>query len=214
MKKIELTQRLLCLLLMLAVIVASGCEKTLDEPEPEPEPEFDPELLLSSLNMALVIGGEQEVVVAAIGKDGNPENFAVTSGNEAVATVTISDTVFRVTGVDYGTTKVTVTTASGKSREIPVRVYDPKILETEELLITFSQDFRFRWDDRMADYMIPLTKGSYWHTVRDWHAFLPDDAFRPLGSLAISGYDDPTGKQGVMMVKAKNGSDALAAPVD
>lgn len=157
--------------------------------------------------MALVSGGEQDVVVAAIGKDGNPENFTVTSGNEEVATVTISDTIFTVTGVDNGTTKVTVTTASGKSREIPVRVYDPLILETEELLITFSQNFRFCWDDRMADYMFPLTKGSYWHPVAD-------DGFKPLGSLAISGYDDPTGKQGVMMVKAKNDSDALAEPVD
>ena len=205
MKQINFRQTLLYIMLLMAFIIASACEKTPDEPEPEPE--FDPELLVYSLGIALVPEGIQEVDVIAISKNDKPEGFSVTIEDSGIATVTVSDKSFTVKGVVYGTTKVVITTNSGESKEIPVRIYNPNILETEELLITYSQNFEPDYRHRSINY----DGGTCWHPVAD-------DGFKPVGSLGISGVFDPgyhpDGKHGVMVVKAKNGSDALASPVD
>ncbi|MFP4366351.1 MAG: Vps62-related protein [Bacteroidales bacterium] len=191
--------------------IISGCNKESADPDSEPDPvvNFDPELLVSRLSIALVKEGVQEINVPASDDDANPEDFTATSGDEGIAIVTISDASFTVTGVDYGTTEITINSASGKNRTIPVKVYDPQVLETDELLITFSQDFEFSWSDYVSSSWVLQSKknGSFWHP-------LTDDDFKPLGSFAFSDYDDPSGKQGVIMVKARNGSDALASPVD
>ena len=205
MKQINFRQILHYLVLLLAFIIASGCEKTSDDPEPLQE--VDPELLVYSLGIALVPEGIQEVDVIAINKNGKSEEFSVTIEDSGIATVTVSDESFTVKGVGYGTTKVVITASSGESKEIPVRIYNPNILETEELLITFSQTFESDFRHRSINF----DGGSCWHPVAN-------DGFKPLGSLGISGVFnpgyDPDGKHGVMVVKTKNGSDALAAPVD
>jgi len=188
----------LFLLLILAVILIAGCKKS------EIEPEVEPELLATSLSIAVVPGGTQAVTISASDKYGKAEGFAVTTSDAGVANITTAGNTFTVTGSDYGSTKISITSASGKSWEIPVKVYNPQVLETEELLITFSQIFQFRWNDSGSG--LPID-GSYWHPVTT-------DGFKALGSLGFSQYYDPNGIHGVMVVKAKNGSDALASPVD
>lgn len=189
---------MLFLLLFLAVIFIAGCRKS------EIEPEFEPELLTTSLGIALVPGGMEEVTIRASDKHGDNEGFTVTIGNAGVANVTTAGNTFTVTGSNYGSTKITITSSSGKSCEIPVRIYNAHVLETEELLITFSQTFQFRWNDSGSG--LPMD-GSYWHPVTT-------DGFMPLGSLGFRQYYDPNGIHGVMVVKAKNGSDALTSPID
>lgn len=192
-KSINLNQPMLFLLLFLLSVMFSGCKKqTL-----EPEPEDNSGILVSSLSMALVPGGEQTVTVTATDQDGNPEGFSVSSANSGIASVSKADAIFTVTGVAYGTTKITVTSFSGKSKEIPVKIYNPQILETDELLITFSQKFEARYDKGNF--------GPFWHPV-------PSNGFHALGSLCLSDHHDPNGKEGIMVVKAKEGSNALAYP--
>jgi len=189
---------MLFLLLFLAVIVIVSCRKS------EIEPEYEPELLATSLNIALVPGGTEEVSIQASDKHGDDEGFSVITGNPGIANVATAGNTFTVTGSNYGSTKITITSASGKSWEIPVRIYNLQVLETEELLITFSQTFQFSWNDSGSG--LPID-GSYWHPVTT-------DGFKALGSLGFAGYYNPAGKHGVMVLKAKSGSDALAAPVD
>lgn len=189
---------LLFLMFFVAVIFIAGCRKS------EIEPEYEPELLATSLHIALVPGGTEEVTIQASDKHGDDEGFSVTTGDAGIANVTTAGNTFTVTGSNYGSTKITITSSSGKKCEIPVRIYNHQVLETDELLINFSKSFQFRWNDNGSGQSM---NGSYWHPVTT-------DGFKPLGSLGFTGYFDPAGKHGVIVLKAKNGSDALAAPVD
>lgn len=203
MKQINRIKTMLYLLLFLAVIIVPACNKSSTEPEPKP-PIDKSALLVDFLSIALVDGGTQAVCVNACDKNGNRESFTAVSENSGIASVVKTDTTFTITAIGYGTTNIKVTTPSGKSKNLPVRVYDLQVLDTEELLITFSQTFQYRWRD--AGSGMP-TDGSYYHPVTT-------NGFKPLGSLGFGGYYNPDGVQGVMVVKAKAGSDALAAPLD
>ena len=181
----------------------TGCKE--DNPTQSAPPVTDnSDVLVSFLNVALVMGGTETVCVTACDKNGNPESFTATSGNTGIASVVKLDSTFVVTGISYGSTKITVISNSGKSKEIPVTIYDPQILETDELLITFSQTFQFRWNDQGSG---GTHDGSFYHPICT-------NDFSPLGSLGFSGYYNPDGKHGIMVVKAKLGSDALAYPTD
>jgi hypothetical protein len=189
------------LLFFLTFII--GCKE--DSPTQQTPPVTDnSDVLVNCLSVALVDGGTQTICVTACNKDGNPESFTVTSENTGIASVVKLDSTFVVTGITYGSTKITVTSNSGKSKEIPVTIYDPQMLETDELLISFSQRFQYRWNDigSGGDY-----NGSYYHPITS-------DGYFPLGSLGFREYYNPNGVWGVMVVKAKPGSDALAHPTD
>ena len=190
-------------ILSILLVIMIGCKE--DNPtQPEPTTTDNSDVLVNCLNVALVQGGTETVCVTAYNKDGNPESFTVTSGNTGVATVTKLDSTFTVTGINYGSTVITVTSNSGKIKEIPVIIYDLQILETDELLISFAQTFQFRWNDQGSGFSY---NGSYYHPVTT-------DGFKPLGSLGFDGYYNPDGLHGIMVVKAKTGSNALAAPTD
>jgi hypothetical protein len=168
---------------------------------------IDPEkstLLLNRLSVAVVPGGSETILVSARDQNNTLESFTVDNANESIITVTIKDTSFTITGVAFGKTEVNVTSTSGKRQVLPVEVYNHKILEVGELFITFVDQYEYRWNDRGSggDY-----DGSYYHP-------LPPDNFYALGSLGFSGYYNPNGILGVMVVRAKEGSDALAHPLD
>jgi len=199
-KRVTLLKYFLLPLLSFAII--TGCGE--DNPtQPSPPVTDDSDLLVDVLSVALVKGGTQTVRVSAYDKNANPEKFEVTSGNTDIATATKLDTTsFAVGGVNYGSTNIVVTTNSGKTKEIPTTIYNPKILETDELLITYAQTFHAPWyclsDQPPVAFAYPVVT----------------DGFRSLGSLCYEGSYNPDGVHGVMVVKAKPGSDALAAPVD
>lgn len=195
MKQLNFDKLVFFLLISLVITIAPGCQK---EPA-EPDSEDQSGLLVNSLGIALVKAATQTLSVTTVDKNGNPESFSVSSENSGIATLTQSNTTFTVTGVDYGSTKVIVTSASGKSKEIPVRIYDPQTLETEELLITYAQTFQDRGS--YASYSI-----SFWHPITS-------SGFYALGSLGLNNLNNPDGKKALIVVKAKEGSNALAHPV-
>jgi len=192
-------------ILLLFLALTTGCkEDNPTQPDPQPPVTDNSELLVSCLSVALVDGGTQTICVSACDKEGSPESFTVVSGNSGIASVTKVDTIFTVTGISRGSTLITVTSNSGKSKEIPVIIYDLQVLETEELLITFSQTFQYRWCDAGSGQSMD---GSYYHPITS-------DGFKPLGSLGFAGYYNPDGLQGVMVLKSKSGSNALTQPTD
>ncbi len=184
------------ILFLLFGVLISGCEKSPDGSK------LDSQLMVYSLNVALVPGGTEKVIACAYDGNGVPEMFTATSDNQNIAVVTKSDTVITVTGVSYGTTKIMINSNSGKSREVPVTIYDPQVLETDGLLIKFSQTFQSIWNPKPVGGVI-----SCWQPVTT-------DGFVPLGSLCLPNGNNPDGKYGVMVVKAKSGSNAIASPVD
>ena len=187
------------LLLFLALAIVSGCDKEPADQEPDPVSRYDPELLVSSLSLALVKEGIQEITVTALDDDANPEDFRVTSGDEGIATVTKSGTTLTVTGVDYGKTTLSITSSSGKKRDIPVNIYNHRIIETDELIVTFLQNLEF----------IYRRSVGFYHPV-------DTDGFHPLGSYAGTyfGSGVTTGNAGVMGVKAKEGYDPNNPPIN
>ena len=189
--------RTLLIPIFILIIITYGCKKS------PVEPKFDPELLVSKLNIALVISGSESVDVSALDNQRNIDDFTVSTMDAGIASVTTSGNTFTITGVDYGITEIIVTSASGKKVELTVIIYNPQVLETEELLITFSQAFESRWNS--SGYFPP--EGSFYHP-------LTSNGFKPLGSLGFEGIYDPNNTHGVMVLKAKDGSNALAQPVD
>lgn len=192
------------LIFLICLSIITGCKE--DNPtQPEPPAVTDnSDLLVDCLSIALVMQGTQTVTVSALDKDGNPESFSVTSENVGIATVLKSDITFTVKGIDRGSTNIIITSNTGKIKQLPVIVYDFQVLETEELLITFSQTFEYRWNDRGSG---GTHDGSFYHPITTADFF-------PLGSLGFIGYYNPDGLLGVMVLKAKSGSNALAHPTD
>lgn len=193
MEKTAKLHGLLCLLFF--GLVLYGCENNHDLPV------YDPALDVYCLNIALVKDGTQDVSVGAYDKNGRKDNFSATSDNPSVATVRIVDTTIVVTATGMGSATINIKSSSGRSKKIPVKVYDLKVMETAELMISFSQTFSLRFADTKKKI------ASFWHPVTT-------DGFKPLGTLCIPGVENPDGKYGIMVVKAKDGSNALANPVD
>ncbi len=180
---------------LVLVIVAVGCRRA------APEEPAGPQVLLNRLRVAVVPGGTETVEVTATDENNQPLPFSVESDNEAVASATRTGTGVTVTGQDYGTANVTVSCGSSRTT-FPVQVYDPMVLETDELLIKFVDAFVWCWN----------TSGDHPH-VTFWHPAAVD-GFRPLGSVATPGFEPATGRAWAVVVKARPGSDALRPPID
>ncbi len=160
----------------------------------------DATLLLSRLGVAIPQGGSEEVTVAATDEHNQPREFSVECDSPEVASVTKTGSTIAVAGLSYGTANVTV--SCGTSRKtFPVQVYDPMVLETDELLIRFVDSLDWRWN---------ISGGGPHATF--WHPGAPD-GYKPLGSAVTPGLV-LAGNEWVVVVRAKPGSDALKPPDD
>jgi len=181
-------------IVLLAVIflLFAGCGDDKSSTGPTPPEES---LLLSRLLVSMVPGGSDSVTVCRNTGSDSPVAYTISVSDPSVASATISDSTMQITGISEGTTDITVSTESGTSCTLPVQVYDPFILDTGELLITFTDDFEF------------IVNAGY-PGVTFWGP-IPPEGFHILGSWGQYSYDDPNGHKAVMVVKAKPGSDAL-----
>jgi len=204
MKYLLLIYKIFVIFLIIAGVFIIGCNKSTTEPVPAPTPQDKSAFLVSSLSVGLVQGGTQNVSVTSRDMSGNFKNYTVFSENTNIATVSKQDTIVTITGVNIGTTNIKITTDSGESKDLPVKIYDLQVLETDELLITFAQTFEYRWNDAGSGGTF---NGSFYHPITS-------NGYRPLGSLGFSYYGNPDGVFGVMVVKAKPGSNSLAPPTD
>jgi len=154
-------------------------------------------LLLSRLSVSVVPGGSETITVCATDPEGSTDNCTITCTSPAVATATITDSTLSITGKAYGTANVIVTSGCGMTRTIPVQVYNQHILDAGELLVTFVDSFTH------------LTGDTGDH-IQWYHPIVPE-GFHALGSFVKIGAA-PNGKNAMMVVKAEDGSDALASP--
>ena len=116
-----LAQAMPILLLCLILLITSGCKKSSTEPQPIVNDQSA--LLVSSLSIALVQGANEIIVVNARNKNDEPEAFQAVCSDAQIATLMCTDSTVCVTGLVNGSTKITLTSNSGKKKEIPVSMY-------------------------------------------------------------------------------------------
>jgi hypothetical protein len=184
------------------LFIIQGCSKSPTD-SPEGGGVDQSSIFVSLLNVAVIPDGSETIEITALDINGSPDTFTASSDNEAVATVTQVGSEITVTGVDFGEATITLTTSGGLTRDIPVQVYNHYVLDTGELLITFVDQFTFIWNDQGSG---GANDGAFYYPN-------PPEGYHVLGSLGIPGYSNPNGNYAMMVVKAKDGSDALAEPI-
>jgi hypothetical protein len=186
------------------VVSVTGGDTTTTSFEVTCNATIDAHIVVDKIAVSVVPGGSEVIKVRAIDQTGVGESWTATSNDPAMATLTKLDSIVVVTGVDFGTTTITLVSESGVSRDIPVRVYDHMVLDAGELTLAFVSAFDCRWHDGGSggDY-----DGSFYHPK------LPE-GFKALGSLGLRAWGCPNidGRQWMLVVKANDGSDALAPP--
>lgn len=131
---------------------------------------------------------------------GEPDTITVAHLSGCVECVVDGDSI-SVTGTELGERLLTVS-GSGSSESLTVRVYDPKALMTDGLAITYVDQFEGRWNDVGSG--LPID-GGYFHPIAP-------AGYYALGSSGQSNYVIPNEQRAAIVVKAVDGSDALAAP--
>lgn len=192
------------LLILLLITLCISCNKDSPTQPPEEPPAGQAILLLSRLSVAVVPGGSESIVITAVDRNNMREPCSITCDRPDIVSLGHSDSILTLTGITHGSANVTVTSRSNLQRVLPVQVYNHKVLDTGELLVAFVDEFQYRWHDGGSGQPID---GAYYHPVTT-------DGFRALGSLGQSGYTSPNGRKAVMVVKAREGSNALAEPLD
>lgn len=131
------------------------------------------------------------------------ESVTISVDNNCIS-ASVSGKTINVTGNSLGISEVTVSTGSGKTEKVTVRVDDPKALQYKGLLITWTDQFDFVLNDQ----------GS--NASEDFGCWAPKcpTGYYALGTFAVNNYNDPNKQNAAIIVKAIDGSDALKAPVD
>jgi len=123
----------------------------------------------------------------------------------SVASVTCNGlgTAFTIDALNVGKATVTVTNGDGDTIIVSVQVYDPRVLETAELYITFVDSFRtvFKPLDWFA---CDLAQNDLFYEP------VPAPGYHIFGVQLQNGQTPPT--YGGLAVRAKAGSNALAFP--
>ena len=188
------------LLLAVPLFLAAGCEDSTSAPA----------LLLDRVSVAMIPGATETVLLVPIEGADAFAPYTVRSADEAVATAVLSGTRLTVTGVGIGRTTVRIQGTGCAPRDLPVQVYDHRVLDTGELLVTFTDVFQkivdlpdVSYNDAELLLHTEVIGASVWRPV-------PPAGFHALGSFAVSPSADPNGAKAVMVVKAREGSNALA----
>lgn len=188
---------------VLLTLLISSCGDDPTSPIAEPEPAQT--ILMDRLMVSMVPGASEHIEVIAELPNGADDPFeSVQEEDAAVAGCNLIGSQLTVTGLDVGETNIVLTTVSGARRLLPVRVYDPKAMDVGGMLITYVDQFEYRWSDIGSG---GKHDGYYLHPIvpEGWHA---------LGSLGKRGYANPSGHMAVIIVKELDDSGAIAAPID
>jgi hypothetical protein len=204
MKENQSHKMMIYLLLFMIGVIAAGCSESPTRADDDDSGEAT--LYLSLRLVSMVPGAEEEITVYSKDKNDLRESFTVSSNSGNATVFSTTDSTFIVTGVSYGEATVTVTINSGKTQNLPVKVYDPTIMDTGDLIITFTSQFE----------EIVYATDPFWIELLHSQFYKPivPEGFQPLGSFIhwtnLDGH--PDNQKGVMVVKAAEGSDALAHP--
>lgn len=160
--------------------------------------------MLTQLAVAVVPGGTERIAVASTNAAGDEDQCTVASSDDNIVTATIIGDTITVTGNAAGSANVRVNNSDGLGRDIPVTVYDPRVIEVGGIQIKFVDQYYYRWHDAGSSGSY---NGAFWHPVAT-------DGFYALGSLGMPHYTNPTNAMAVIVVKEVDQSGAVTHPVD
>jgi len=183
------------LLLIAMSMLLCNCGK---DKSTQPEPQSS--IYLSRLVVSMVPGASETVIIHSTGSVGE---FEVSHSASEVSSATISDSTIEITGLSYGIDTLTISSSSGASRVLPVQVYNYRVIDTGELLISYTDQFQSIYSFSPAG----------WNPVC-FYKPIPPEGFYALGSYARGYSTDPNGNAAVMVVQAKPGSDAIVFTTD
>jgi VPS62-like protein/insecticidal crystal toxin P42 protein len=146
--------------------------------------------------------GETVVIPVEVPTSGGQTDTLTVSCPQGCVDTIVGDDTVSITGTELGERSLTIESSSGSSDTLTVRVYDPKALMTGGLALTYVDQFEWRWNDSGSGYG---QDGEFYHP-------LPPAGYYALGSIGQNFYGDPSGERAAIVVKAVDGSDALAAP--
>jgi hypothetical protein len=193
----------LVLLLIPCVSLLLGCGSDSPTGPDAPLPPDESAILLNQLSVAMVPGAVAMISVEATDKLGQPVTCDATCSDANVASIVHSGNVIQVTGVDFGKATITVTSSVGLKKHIPVHIYDHRLLDAGELLISFTDQFSWRWDDRGSG---GTYDGNFWHPI-------PAAGWFALGSFGTAGYYNPSGIRSMMVVKMDIDANPSVPPI-
>jgi hypothetical protein len=175
-----------------------------DEDVPNGKPPSAAQLALSKIMLGVVPDGSDSLEISALDKNAQKDTWEASAEDESLVSLSVVGDQLTITGLATGETFVNVTSGGGLERKLPVRVYDPYVLDMGDLLISYVDEFTWRWNDSGSG---GDDDGGFWHPVvpEGWHA---------LGSLGVRGYGDPNGAEWMIVVKEDGSSPALATPTD
>jgi hypothetical protein len=125
-------------------------------------------------NIISIRHGETGTIhVNALNAEGKPDIIYTVCSNSCINTTVNADQTISVEGVDIGEAILTVTGNSGLEKDVIVRIYDPKTMMTDGLIITYTDQFECRWDD---------SGSGYDHDCAFFHP-IPPAGVHPLGSV-------------------------------
>jgi hypothetical protein len=149
------------------------------------------ELSFDKISLAVFPGGEETVSVTATDADNNPADWTVASSAPSIISVLQTGSQINVTGVSLGSAAIMVTTQTGLRRSVPVRVYDPMVLDAGEISIRYTDTFEC------------LTPAAQDYGPVSFYRPVVPEGWQPLGSFAVpqAGCPNINGQQWMMTVK-------------
>jgi hypothetical protein len=191
---------------VLLFLISIGCEN-ISQPDQQPaepatvtDPVTNVPALCKERILTVLVGGSRTIDLnvsagAAVQAEAENDHVAVAAAGSQIT----------VNGISAGLSKVAIN-AENLGQVVLVRVDEPNALQIDAagLLITYTDQFTWIWDDSGSG---ATDNGSFWAPV-------PPPGYRALGSLGRSGWNNPSTLVAMVCVKAINGSDALADPLD
>lgn len=164
------------------------------EGDAAPEPR---QLPLDRLSVGAPLNGEAQVtVLKETDDDAGPYTATVTPADCASATVT--GTSVAVSGKKVGTCELTIRAAVATT-SIPIEVFDPFVLATDELELAYATEF---------------TRTGSVYGLSFYQPAPQDPAFLALGTVVDRDASPGIGSRAVVVVKAKAGSSAVVPTMD
>ena len=171
----------------------------------------EPTLIIEKLIVSIDINEDdiETVNINALDKKGVEESFTfIQDGNNSQ--IEIFQNSLSISGMSVGNDNITVFSESGLNQSFTIQVHDRFILDDGSgLLFAFVDQFDYKWYDEGtgAD-----------KDVRFSHPIIPDEEkyenFYAVGSLARGNWAQPNNIDWGIIVKDRDNSSLLAAPVD
>ena len=172
-------------------LLLSSCSK-----DKSTQPDQHSSFYLSRLVVSMVPGASETVRIVAPGYDWSSSTFELINHSPAIASATLTDSLIEITGLGYGIDTLSITNDGEHYTNLPVQIYNHRVIETDELLITYTN--QFQWVYQYA--MHPGIEIYFYKPVAP-------EGFYALGSFAAC--CDPSGLLSVMVVQPKAGYDAV-----